>query len=108
MPPSAEITDERVKAEMPNKSNLIVNIQVCVESWDHPLGRPRQLLVSSQQDTATLRLWTTSGGCYTGSRSSKLLSFDLRAKSKDGLEKDSFRPYQSINGAGKEFKQNKW
>ena len=44
----------------------------------------------------------------TESRSGKLLSCDLRAKSNDGLQKDTYRPYQSNSGAGKEFNQNLW
>ena len=30
------------------------------------------------------------------------------ARSNDGLQKDSDRPDQLCNGAGKEFNQNKW
>ena len=54
VPPSAEITDERDVAEK-HVFSYFVYIQVRVESWVHPLGRPRQLLVRSQQDTASLR-----------------------------------------------------
>ena len=46
------------------KGHLRVKIEVRVDSWVHPQGRPRQLLVCPQQDTASLRLWTSSGGCY--------------------------------------------
>ena len=64
VPPPAETTDEQDNARKHEKSYCTVSIPVRVENWVLPLSRPRQLLVSSQQDTASLRFWTSSGGYY--------------------------------------------
>ena len=53
----------------------IVNVQLRVESWLHPLGRLRQLLVSPQQDTLFGRHLKH---VMTESRSDILLSVLLR------------------------------
>ena len=57
------LTNE-IRLKKRNKSYLIVNMQVRVESWVHPLVRPYRLSVSSDQDAASLRFWTSSGGCH--------------------------------------------
>ena len=65
--------------------------------------------MSPQQDTASSSFFGFHLEDVYGLNHVQAYSFRSNcAKSNDGFQNGSYRPYQSFNGAGKDFNQNKW